>query len=58
MSLNKLWFPLCPFLTETALFLGLESVSFSAPVFANITTDQQYNMKNVSNVKYENRAEL
>jgi hypothetical protein len=33
-------------------------MSFSAPVFAAITTGQEYDMENVSNVKYENRAEL
>jgi len=58
MSLKKVWLPLCPFLTETALFCELEKVSFSAHIFANITTGQQYDMKNVSNVNYENRAEL
>jgi len=58
MSLNKVWLPLSPFLTETALFRELERVSFSAHVFDNITTGQQYDMKNFSNVKYENRAEL
>lgn len=59
MSLIKLWLPPCLFLTATALFWELESVSFSAPVFANVTTDQQtIRHKNISNVKYENRAEL
>jgi hypothetical protein len=58
MSLIKVWLPLCSFLTITALFGGLESVYFFAPLFANNTTGQQYDVKTVSNVKYENRAEL